>query len=58
MSAIQQKKGAAIKNASERTVWIASADARHTRAEYAEGKGEMMVGAKEIVTSTKKNKDT
>ena len=53
MLAIHQKEGA-IENASERTIWIASVDARHTRAEYAEGKGETMVGAKEIATLTKK----
>ena len=35
-------------NASERTIWIASVDAMHTRTESAEKKGEMMVGAKEI----------
>jgi hypothetical protein len=56
MLAIHQKEGA-IENASDRTIWIASVDARHTRAEYAEGKGEMMVVAKEIATSTQKNKD-
>ena len=29
---------------------VASVDARHTRAESAEGKGETMVGAKEIAS--------
>ena len=52
------KKGVAIDNVTQRTIWIASVGARHMRAEYAEGKGEMTVGAKEIATSTKKSKDT
>jgi hypothetical protein len=38
-------------------MWIASVDATHTRAKSAEEKGETMVGAKEIATSTKKDKD-
>ena len=47
-SAIQKVKEAkkrAFEHASERTIWIASVDAMHTRAESAERKGEMMVGA-------------
>ena len=32
------------------TIWVASVDARHTRAESAEGKRETMVGAKEITS--------
>jgi hypothetical protein len=36
--------------ASQRTIMIASINARHTMAESAEGKGETMVGAKEIAT--------
>ena len=57
MQKVKKPKMQAFKNASERTTWVASVDARHTRAEYAEGKGEMMVVAKEIATSTQKNKD-
>ena len=50
-SSIQKKaKKRAFKHASERTIWIASVDAMHTRAESAEGKGETMVGAKEIAS--------
>ena len=45
-------------NASERTIWVASVDATHTRAESAKGKGETMVGAKEIVSCKKKGKHT
>jgi hypothetical protein len=40
------KKGWAFENAGERTIWVASVDATHTRAESAEGKGETMVGVK------------
>jgi hypothetical protein len=32
------------------TIWVASVDARHTRVESAEGKGETMVGAKDIAS--------
>ena len=54
-SAIQkEQKKRTFKNALERTIWVASVDARHTRAVYAEGKGETMVGAKEIAKLTKK----
>jgi len=52
------KKGA-FKNASERTIWIASVDAmQHTRAGSAEGKAETMVGAKEIAILNKKKRNT
>jgi hypothetical protein len=37
---------------------IASIDAMHTRAESAEGKGGTMVGAKEIASWAKNNRDT
>ena len=50
----KKPKMQAFKNASERTTWVASVDARHTRAESAEGKGETMVGAKEIATKNKR----
>jgi hypothetical protein len=40
------------------TIWIASVDARHMMAEYAEGKGETMVVAKEIASRKKISKDT
>ena len=44
--AIQKEaKKRAFEHASENTIWIASADAIHTRAESAERKGETMVGA-------------
>ena len=52
-SAIQKVKNTkkwSFENASERTIWVASVDAMHTRAESAEGKGETMVGAKEIAS--------
>jgi hypothetical protein len=48
MQKLKKQKKRAFENAPERTIWVASVDARHTRAESAEGKGEMMVGAKEI----------
>ena len=55
-SAVQKEaKKRAFEHASERTTWIASVGAMHTRAESEEGKGEMMVGAKEFVLSTKQN---
>jgi hypothetical protein len=41
----KKAKKRAFEHASERTIWIASVDAMHTRAESAERKGEMMVGA-------------
>jgi len=48
-SAIQKETNKrAFNNALERTIWISSVNAMHTRAESAEGKGETMVGAKEI----------
>ena len=47
-----------FENASERTIWVASVNATHTRAESAEGKGVTMVGAKEIASWAKKNSDT
>jgi hypothetical protein len=52
----QKTKKRAFENASERTIWVASVDATHTRAESVEGKGETMVGAKEIASWTKKTK--
>ena len=45
-------------NALERTIWVASVDATHTRAESAKGKGGTMVGAKEIASCKKKGKHT
>jgi hypothetical protein len=39
-----------LENALQRTIWTASVDARLTMAEYAEGKGETMVAAREIAT--------
>jgi hypothetical protein len=50
MQKVDKQKKRAFENASERTIWVASADAMHTRAESAEGKGETMVGAKEIAS--------
>jgi hypothetical protein len=54
----QKPKKRAFVYASQRTIMIASVDARHTRAESAEGKGETMVGAKEIATLIKKKRYT
>ena len=54
----QYKRFLAIDNASQRTIMIASVDAMHTRAESAEGKGETIVGAKEIATWLKKERNT
>ena len=54
----KKTKMRAINNASQRTIMIASVDAMHTRAESAEGKGEIMVGAKEIATWPKKERNT
>ena len=51
---VKKTKKRAFDNASEKTIWVASADATHTRAESAEGKGETMVGAKEIATLPQK----
>ena len=45
-------------NALERTIWVASVDAMHTRAESAKGKGGTIVGAKEIASCKKKGKHT
>jgi hypothetical protein len=55
---VKEPKMWAFENASERTMWVASVDARHTRAESTEGKGETMVGAKEIATLIKKKRYT
>ena len=55
---VKEPKMRAFENASERTIWVASVDARHKRAESAEGKGETMVGAKEIATLIKKKSNT
>jgi hypothetical protein len=53
MSSMQKRKKLkkwTCENASERTMWVASVDATHTRVESAEVKGETMVGAKKIAT--------
>jgi predicted class III extradiol MEMO1 family dioxygenase len=55
---VKKTKIRAIDNASQRTIMIASVDATHTRAESAEGKGETIVGAKEIATWLKKERNT
>jgi hypothetical protein len=47
-----------IAAAAERTIWIVSVDATHTRAESAEGKGETMVGAKMIAISVEPHRNT
>ena len=54
----QKPKKRAFVYASQRTIMIASVDAMHTRAESAEGKGGTMVGAKEIASWAKNNRDT
>jgi len=49
MQKLKKQKKRAFENAPG-TIWVASVHARHTRAESVEGKGETMVGAKEIVS--------
>ena len=49
-SAILQKQKKRIKYVTKKIIWIASVDARHTRAESAERRGGIMVGAKAIAS--------